>query len=214
VDGEPTGPEVRALGARLSAEAARFCELGWMRATSGNLSAVLGRDPFRLAVTASGVEKSTLRDDDVVVVDERGRPVAIEGLDAKRPSAEAALHAHVAAARGAGAVVHLHALAAVVAAERWPDGVPLERIEMVKSFGHDADHTSIVPVIANSQSMDELAVRLDAALERAGDAAAPAVIVARHGMYVWGDDLLQARHHAEGLEWALSFVVQTASPHP
>src|SRR6185369_8048153 len=35
-------------------EAARFARLGWMRATSGNLSAVVSRDPLRLLVTASG----------------------------------------------------------------------------------------------------------------------------------------------------------------
>ena len=78
---------------------------------------------------------------------------------------------------------------------------------MVKSFGHDADATAVIPVIANSQSMQVLGERLDAVL----DAQVPAVIVARHGMYVWGDDLRQARHHVEGIEWALSFVNATTA---
>jgi methylthioribulose-1-phosphate dehydratase len=204
VTSDPTADEVREVGARLTAEAARFAGRGWMQATAGNLSEVLRADPLRLVVTSSGVDKGTMTPDDVVVVDAEGRAVAIDGLAARRPSAEAELHAHVAATRGAGAVVHVHALAPVVAAERFPDGIPLDRIEMVKAFGHDAEACSTVPVIANSQSMAELAARLDDA-----GSEIPAVVVARHGMYVWGDSLLQARHHAEGLEWALAFVVAT-----
>ena len=34
-------------------------------------------------------------------------------------------------------------------------------------------------------------------------------IVARHGVYVWGDDLMQARHRLECLEWLLRFKVET-----
>ena len=37
----PDREELLAVGARLAAEAARFSALGWMRATSGNLSEVL-----------------------------------------------------------------------------------------------------------------------------------------------------------------------------
>ncbi|MFC3449057.1 class II aldolase/adducin family protein [Amycolatopsis speibonae] len=36
-----------------------------------------------------------------------------------------------------------------------------------------------------------------------------AVIVARHGIYVWGDDLRHARHRLECLEWLLRFRVET-----
>jgi methylthioribulose-1-phosphate dehydratase len=204
VTAEPTADEVREVGARLAAEAARFAARGWMQATAGNLSEVVRTDPLRLVVTSSGVDKATMAAADVVVVDAAGQAVAIDGLEPRRPSAEAELHAHVAATRGAGAVVHVHALAPVIAAERFPQGIPLDRIEMVKAFGHDAESCSTVPVIANSQSMAELAVRLDAAAP-----AVPGVVVARHGMYAWGDSLLQARHHAEGLEWALAFVVAT-----
>lgn len=203
---EPTADDVREVGARLAAEAARFAERGWMRATAGNLSEVIRSDPLRLVVTSTGVDKATMAPDDVVVVDAQGRAVVIDGLAARRPSAEAELHAHVAATRGAGAVVHVHALAPVIAAERFPGGIPLDRIEMVKAFGHDAEACNTVPVIANSQSMAELAARLDDA-----GSSVPAVVVARHGMYAWGDSLLQARHHAEGLEWALAFVVATTA---
>jgi methylthioribulose-1-phosphate dehydratase len=186
-------------GAELAAEAARYSAMGWMRGTSGNLSVVIGRDPLRLAVTASGLDKGELTDTDVVEVDGGGNPVA-----GGTPSAEAGLHARIAAVSGAGAVVHVHAMAPVLAAERWPGGVPLENLEMLKGFGRAAhDDLVTIPVIANGQDMRVLGDEF----ERGYRADTPALIVARHGIYVWGADLRAARHRLECLEWLLRFVI-------
>jgi methylthioribulose-1-phosphate dehydratase len=194
-------------GGRLAAEAARFAGLGWMRATSGNLSEVVSAQPLRVAVTASGFDKGELAPEAVVVVDAEGRPTPVEGLAPLKPSDEAALHARIAAATGAGAVVHVHALAAVVAGRRWPGGVRLEGLEMLKALGRRAeDDEVVVPVVPNSQDMTELADRFDAA----HDPRTPGVVVADHGLYVWGRDLVQARHRTEALEWLLSFSLHTA----
>ena len=197
---------VREAGALLAGEAARFAGLGWMRATSGNLSTVLQRDPLRLAVTSSGVDKGELSPDDVVVVDARGAVVPIDGLEPRRPSAEAGLHARVADVTGAGAVVHVHVLSAVVAAAVWPDGIDVSGVEMVKAFGRDAEHEVVrIPVIENDQDMDVLGDRF---VESSVDGV-PAVVVAHHGLYVWGDTLHQARHHTESIEWLLSCALAT-----
>jgi methylthioribulose-1-phosphate dehydratase len=186
-------------GAQLAAEAARYAAMGWMRGTSGNLSVVLDRDPLRLAVTASGLDKGELTDTDVVEVDGGGNPVA-GGV----PSAEAGLHARIAAVAGADAVVHVHAMAPVLAAERWPGGVPLENLEMLKGFGRAAhDDLVTVPVIANGQDMRVLGDDF----ERGYRADTPALIVARHGIYVWGASLRETRHRLECLEWLLRFAV-------
>ena len=178
-----------------------------MRATSGNLSEVVTADPLRVAVTASGLDKAELAPGSVVVVDGAGRPVPVAGLTPLKPFAEAALHAHIAAATGAGAVVHVHALAAVVAGRRWPGGVRVQGLEMLKALGRATDDDLMVPVIANSQDMSQgLADRFD----HAHDPTTPGVVVADHGLYVWGRDIVQARHRTESLEWLLAFQVQTA----
>jgi methylthioribulose-1-phosphate dehydratase len=97
------------IGSMLAAEAARLASLGWMRGTSGNLSAVLSEDPFHLAVTASGLDKGTLTAADVVIVDALGSPVPGYPAGSRAaPSAEAALHARAARLTGARAVVHVH----------------------------------------------------------------------------------------------------------
>lgn len=193
-------------GTALAAESARYAALGWMRGSSGNLSVVLDRDPLRVAVTASGRDKGELTADDVVVVDSTGTAVPDQPRPGQKPSAEAGLHARIAEVAGAGAVVHVHVLTAVLAAERWPRGPQLADLEMLKGFGRAAHADPVtIPVVANSQDMSVLG----SAFEAVHDPATPALIVARHGLYVWGRDLRQARHHAECLEWSLRFALET-----
>jgi methylthioribulose-1-phosphate dehydratase len=189
-------------GAALAAAAARLAALGWMRGTAGNLSLVLGREPLRLAVTASGIDKGALGAVDVVLIDEQGAPV--DAAETRRPSAEGALHARIAALTGAGAVVHVHPLAAVLAADAHPAGPRFEGLEMLKGIGRAAAGDRVhLPVVANSQDMAVLGDRVTAALEPG----VPAVLVARHGLYTWGADLDQARHHAEIVVWLLELVI-------
>ncbi|MBP2322990.1 methylthioribulose-1-phosphate dehydratase [Kibdelosporangium banguiense] len=187
-------------GVLLAAESARYTAMGWMRGTSGNLSVRLGDDPLRLAVTASGLDKGELTASDVVEIDAFGNAMS-PGV----PSAEAGLHGRIAAVSGAGAVIHVHVLAPVLAGERWPDGVVLRDLEMLKGFGRQAhDDTVTIPVVPNSQDMAVLGDAFEAGFR----ADTPALIVARHGLYVWGADLHQARHRAECLEWLLRFILE------
>ncbi|CAM5344463.1 methylthioribulose 1-phosphate dehydratase [Streptomyces abikoensis] len=195
-----TGPggdllDLEEAGAVLAAEAARFASFGWMRGTSGNLSVVTSREPLRLAVTASGLDKGELTAADVVLVDGAGR--AVRG---GRPSAEAALHARVVRLTGAGAVVHVHTVASVAMGRRRQAGIALRDLEMLKGLGQPADGPPVVlPVIANSQDMGVLGDRLVAAREPR----MPAVVVAGHGLYVWGAGPREARHRTEIVEWLL-----------
>jgi methylthioribulose-1-phosphate dehydratase len=192
---------LREAGALLAAECARYTAMGWMRGTSGNLSLRLGDDPLRLAVTASGLDKGELTASDVVEIDSSGA-----ALSTGVPSAEAGLHGRIAAVSGAGAVIHVHVLAPVLAAERWPGGVQLRDLEMLKGFGRQAhDDLVTVPVVPNSQDMQVLGDAFEAGFR----ADTPALIVARHGLYVWGSDLHQARHRAECLEWLTRFIIET-----
>ena len=193
--------DLKEAGAQLAAESARFASFGWMRGTSGNLSVVVGRDPLLLAVTASGHDKGELTSDDVVLVDAEG--AAVRG---GKPSAEAELHARVAALTGAGAVVHVHTVASVAMGRRAPGGIVFKDVEMLKGVGQPAHEVEVTwPVIANSQDMKVLGDRLEAAR----DARMPAVVVAGHGLYVWGTDARQARHHTEVVEWLLELELST-----
>lgn len=206
----PTVATVADAGAILADEARRFAGYGWMRGTSGNLSLVLDRDPLTLAVTASGLDKSELSTTDVVVIDAAG--AAVDPAETRSPSAEAGLHAHIASRTGAGAIFHVHAMDAVIAGARWPGGVELRDLEMLKGIGHHAhDEKVLIPVIENHQDMAVEAARFDAVYTPATAEVpeVPVLIVAGHGMYAWGATHLDARRHLEIAEWLLRFTVAT-----
>jgi methylthioribulose-1-phosphate dehydratase len=210
--GPVNGQTLERAGSELAAESARFAARGWMPGTAGNLSVTLGRDPLRLAVTASGLDKGELTSDDIVIVDADGVGVRGEGGSEQRPSAEAGLHARIAAVTGAGAVIHVHALAAVTAAHVWPHGVQLLDLEMLKGIGHSAhDELVTVPVIENGQDMRALgdAFQQKYSVPADGIAEVPALIVASHGIYAWGADLRQARWHLELTEGLLAIALAT-----
>jgi methylthioribulose-1-phosphate dehydratase len=87
-----------------------FYERGWVFGTAGNFSAVVARQPLRLAITASGLHKGELKSRDFLLVDERG--AVVEGNGA--PSAETLLHVAIGQSVRAGAIFHTHSVWATV----------------------------------------------------------------------------------------------------
>lgn len=177
----------------------RLYDLGWMRGTSGNVSVITGEE---LLVSASGVDKGTLVAEHAVRADLSGVP---HPGQAYAPSAEARVHAAVLRASRAGAATHVHALSSVVAAARWPAGVPLVDVEQLKGIGRGAHGDRVVvPVVANSQDMAELSERVVAAM----DTGVPCVIVAEHGLYAWGSTLDEALQRTESLDWLFEHALR------
>src|SRR5262245_13567385 len=66
-----------------------FHRRGWALGTSGNFSVVMERNPLTLAITESSVDKSRLRIEQILRVDEFAK--VLEG-GAGKPSAETLLH--------------------------------------------------------------------------------------------------------------------------
>ena len=183
----------------LASTSRRLYDLGWMRGTSGNVSVLEGS---QLIVTASGVDKSTLGATDVVAVDAQGAALPGQSLT---PSAEARVHAAILEAARAQAAVHVHAMSGVLAAARWPAGVPLVDVEQLKGIGRGAHGDLVtVPVVANSQDMAQLSARVVEAL----DTGVPCVIVAEHGIYAWGSSLDEAVARTESLDWLFEHALR------
>ncbi|MFL5402001.1 MAG: methylthioribulose 1-phosphate dehydratase, partial [Gemmatimonadales bacterium] len=151
------------LAAQL-AEIGRQCYArGWALGTSGNFSAVVHRDPLRLAITASGVDKGTLSAGEIVEIDELGEVVAGSG----RPSAEASLHLAIARARGAGAVLHTHSIWSTILSDAaTEDGLALEGYEMLKGLEGVGthEHREWLPILDNTQDWAAAVSRVEALL--------------------------------------------------
>jgi methylthioribulose-1-phosphate dehydratase len=195
----------------------RFYARGWVLGTSGNFSAVVSREPLRLAITASSVNKGQLRRGDILQCDERGvlvgpragrRSPGSRSPEARRPSAETLLHVEIARLRGSGAVLHTHSVWTTVLSDLYGSdgGFGIEGYEMLKGLENvrSHQHREWIPIIQNDQDMPRLAGRVAETLDRARDA--HAFMLWRHGLYTWGDTLADAERHVEILEFLFEAI--------
>jgi methylthioribulose-1-phosphate dehydratase len=190
------------------AEAARgFYQRGWALGTSGNFSAVAGSEPLRLIITSSGVDKGRLTTGQFVQVDGDGAVVAGEG----RPSDETKLHLAIIRHRQAMAVLHTHSvwstsLSALLVNE---SGIEISGFEMLKGLAgvRTHEHREWLPILDNSQNMDELARELEALLRQRPNA--HGFLLRGHGLYTWGTSVDEARRHVEIFEFLLEVIGRT-----
>jgi len=177
---------------------------GWVLGTSGNFSAVVSRQPLRLAITASGVDKGRLGPAQVLEINGEGRAVGGHG----RPSAEASLHLAVVRARGAGAVLHTHSPWSTLLsdAHAGAGGMAIEGYEMLKGLDGVAthEHREWLPIVENTQDWSAGAAEVEALLRKRPDA--HGLLIRRHGLYTWGRDFDEAVRHLEVLEFLLEVV--------
>lgn len=183
----------------------RFDARDWVLGTSGNFSVVLGRDPLRLLMTRSGTAKGTLTADRTVEVDAEGSTLQ---PGAGRPSAEALLHVEIAAARGAGAVLHTHSIWSTVLSDRHAPagGLTIAGYEMLKGLAGVSthEHCEWIPILENDQDMTRLAGRVRRMLSE--QTSSHAFLLRRHGLYTWGETLPEAVRHVEILEFLFEAV--------
>ena len=192
----------------LVAIASSFHARGWMMGTSGNLSAVVKRDPLSLAMSPSGFDKGALRPEQFLTIDERGQVV---GDHEATPSAESLLHLRIVKDRDAGAVLHTHSISSTMLSDLYAGagGLAIEGYEMLKGLAGVTthEHREWLPIIENSQDMIALAGRVEEVLREHKDA--HGFLLRRHGLYAWGDTLAQAQRHVEILEFLLETVGRT-----
>jgi methylthioribulose-1-phosphate dehydratase len=197
------------LAVNLATIARGFYARGWLLGTSGNLSAVVQREPLRLAMSPSGVDKGELTPDEVLLVDENARIISEH---AGKPSDESLLHIRVVRERGAGAVLHTHSIWNTILSDLYAPagGVTIEGYEMLKGLQGVSthEHSEWLPIIDNSQDMPALAESIRKTLNE--NKTAHGFLLRRHGLYSWGETLAQAKRHIEILEFLLETMGRTS----
>ena len=196
------------LAANLSAIAKSFHGRGWLLGTSGNLSAVVQREPLRLVMSPSGVDKGELVPDQMLTIDENAR---IVNQDFGKPSDESLLHIRIVKERGAGAVLHTHSVWNTILSDLYASegGVTISGYEMLKGLQgvRTHEHSEWLPIIDNSQNMPALAESIAQTLNEHPNA--HGFLLRRHGLYSWGETLAQAKRHIEILEFLLETMGRT-----
>ena len=182
-----------------------FYRRGWALGTSGNFSAVIDREPLRLAITASSVDKGRLTADQILQVDAGGLVVSVAG---GKPSAETLLHLAIVRGLGAGAVLHTHSVWSTILSDyhSGQGGFFVEGYEMLKGLNGVGthEHREWLPIVENSQNMEALAA--ETAHMLAENPGIHGFLIRRHGLYTWGSDLTEAARHVEILEFLLESV--------
>jgi len=193
----------------------KFYSLGWVTGTGGGISI---RKDDHLYIAPSGVQKELLRPQNMFVL-EYGQRAYIRRPPQFKPSACTPLFL-AAFDRGAGACIHTHSQWAVlvtliVEKEKGPDGCfEISNMEQIKGLPKGRGKagylgyfdTLRVPIIENTAHEEDLTERLEKAMEEYPDTYA--VLVRRHGIYVWGDDWAKAKTQAECFDYLFQLAVE------
>ena len=197
----------------------QFYGLGWVSGTGGGISI---RDDEGIHMAPSGVQKERIAPADVYLLDpadlERCRVLRSPTNPALEVSECQPLFYNAYRLRGAGAVIHSHSVWAVLAARlacshgatgpRGEAGVFVsEGLEMQKGLrGKGCFDRVEVPIIANTPREAALTDSMAEAMVRHPDV--DAVIVAGHGVYVWGTTWVSAKTQAECYDYLFRAAVE------
>ena len=210
VDPYPPVDEAKALVASLCAQ---FYTLGWVSGTGGGLS--MRAAGGAVVMAPSGVQKERMTPDDMFVLNAddgsvrtpptpRPPPAPAPKLSECAPLFMAAYEM-----RGAGAVAHSHSMWAVLATllDEGASEFRCTHLEMIKGVaGHGYYGPLVVPIIENTARECELTGRLRDAI--AAYPKSNAVLVRRHGVYVWGESWGAAKAQAESYDYLFEAAVR------
>ena len=181
-----------------------FYELGWVTGTGGGICIRLGD---RVIVAPSAVQKERMQPEQMFTIGLDGSVLERPDDPALRPSECSSLFLKAINLRGAGAVIHSHSLHALLVTMLFETEFTISHIEMIKGIEGMGYHDRlVVPIIENTARECDLAESLEEAI-----LAYPqthAVLVRRHGVYIWGTDATRAKTQAECYDYLFRAAVE------
>lgn len=196
-----TTPDVRVLICDL---ARSFYDLGWASGTGGGICIRQGDE---VVIAPSGVQKERMSPEQMFTIALDGTVLTSPADPSLRPSECSSLFLKAINLRGAGAVIHSHSIHAVMATLLFQTEFSVSHLEMIKGIeGFGYRDRLVVPIIDNTARECDLADSLEAAI-----LAYPqthAVLVRRHGVYVWGPDWVRAKTQAECYDYLFRAAVE------
>jgi methylthioribulose-1-phosphate dehydratase len=180
-----------------------FYDLGWVTGTGGGICI---REGDHVVMAPSGVQKERMRPDQMFTIALDGSVLSRPSDPELRPSECSSLFLKAINLRGAGAVIHNHSIHAVMATMLFQSEFEVSHLEMIKGIeGMSYADRLVVPIIDNTARECDLADALEEAILRYPDA--HAVLVRRHGVYVWGRDWVSAKTQAECYDYLFRAAV-------
>jgi len=196
---------------------AGFYRLGWVTGTGGGISIRVGDKVY---IAPSGVQKERIEPSHIFVLPYPQPTPHTDRVFLRRPklnlkeSACTPLFWNAFDKRNAGSCIHTHSQNAVMATLLWEgDLFEISHQEMIKGVRIGGNGPALsyldslrVPIIANTPFEEDLTDSMGAAMEKYPEAAA--ILVRRHGIYVWGDDWQKAKAQTECLDYLFEIGVK------
>lgn len=181
-----------------------FYDLGWVSGTGGGICIRTGN---QVVIAPSAVQKERMRPEQMFTMALDGSIVTHPDDPSLRPSECSSLFFKAITLRDAGAVIHSHSLHAVMATLLFEAEFSVSHLEMIKGIAGMGYHDRlVVPIIDNTARECDLADALEEAILAYPNTYA--VLVRRHGVYVWGRDWVQAKTHAECYDYLFRAAVE------
>lgn len=212
-----------------------FYDKDWVTGTGGGISIrdTKGKNPNLVYIAPSGIQKERLQPWEMFVVELPGEkvlrtpnsaPAELTKSYKYKPSACTPLFLSCYNMRDAGACIHTHSQNAVMATLLWEDKVEvrINHIEQIKALpkleynestgkvekvGSMQNYdTLVLPIIENTPHEEDLTETLEEAIRKYPGTTA--ILVRRHGIYVWGEDVWKAKVYNEALDYLLELAVK------
>lgn len=191
----------------------QFYDLGWVTGTGGGIS--MKKDD-KIYLAPSGVQKERMQPEDLFVVNfadgrELQTPPPAKQFTASQCTP---LFFNAFRMRDAGACIHTHSQHAVMATLLTPGKeFRITHQEMIKGIriGSGKENLRffdelVVPIIENTAEERDLTDRMREAMEAYPDT--NAILVRRHGVYVWGPNWQKAKTMCECYDYLFEMAVR------
>lgn len=186
-----------------------------MTGTGGGIS-IKHPETGHIYIAPSGVQKEQLKPEHMFVMDPaNGEYLRVPAI--YKPSACTPLFMSCYQKRAAGAVIHTHSQHAVMCSLIFDKEFRIANIEQIKAIPSGKKDpatnkdinlsffdTLVIPIIDNTAHEEDLTDGLQEAIQAYPNATA--VIVRRHGIYVWGPTVDKAKVYNEAIDYLMELA--------
>jgi methylthioribulose 1-phosphate dehydratase/enolase-phosphatase E1 len=200
----------------------KFYAKGWMPGTGGGMSIRIGsgteKNPYSVFSTPSGIQKEDMIGDDIFELSFPDQTVITPPVTPmlKLSSMTNIWYVVYNLRPSTMCVIHTHSLYAQLATfldqdhpgeDEDKDVLRITHLEMIKGVGgHAYSDVLEIPIIDNQKSENLLAPDMERVIQKYPTC--NAVLVRRHGVYVWGDSWEEAKTRIESLDYLFESAVK------
>jgi methylthioribulose-1-phosphate dehydratase len=177
-------------------------------ATSGNYSHRSDEFSDYAFVSESGIDKGNFSENNFIPLNIHSKEMH-DFYKGRRSSDETDVHLAIYQATDANCVLHSHMLEALWFADMYKGKAfaDIKGLELLKGFRGVTTHESIIqiPLFENTQDIESLSNAIKPSLKL--DSKCFGVILSGHGIYVWGNNVFEAKRHLEVFEYVFKYYL-------